>query len=138
MLRGVSRLAKVWFAAPHACGELGCPGSPRQMGGTTWDKGPHCAPTLGYRHQQDMFILELKEQYVQWALLPSWTCPNPFPGSTHSASTPSELEAGMSRVMADPMAPMWGVRTPHKDTLANEEGQGLPGAWLLETRPPAA
>lgn len=139
-LHEVPRLAKVWFVASNLCGELECPGPPRQMGGTAWGKGPHCAPTLGYHHQQDAFILELEEQYVQWALLPACIHPNPFPGGIHSAPTPSELDAGMLGVMADPVAPSpkWGVRTPCKDTLANEGGQGLPGTWLLETQPPAA
>lgn len=110
------------------------------MGGTAWGKGPHCKPTLGYRHQRVTFILELEEQYVQGALLPTWIHPNPFPGGIHSAPAPPELDEGMSGSMADPAAssPTWDVRTPHKDTLVNEGEQGLPSTWLLETRPPAA
>lgn len=110
------------------------------MGGTAWGKDPHRAPTLEYWHHQDMFILELEEQHVQPASLPTWTHLNPFPGGIHSAPAPWDPEAGMSGVTADPVAPspMWGVRTLRKDTSTNEGGQGLPGAWLLETRPPAA
>jgi len=48
------------------------------MGGTAWGKGPHCAHTLGYWHQQDTFILELEEQYVQRGSLPTRRHPDPF------------------------------------------------------------
>lgn len=71
--------------------------------------------------------------------LSAWIHPSPFPGGIHTAPTPAELDTGTSGVMADPVAPSptWGAGTPRKDTLANEGEQGLPGVWLLETRPPA-
>lgn len=69
-------------------------------------------------------MLELEEQHVQRALLSAWTHLNPFPGGTHSAPTSAGLDADTSRVVAP--------RTLHKDTLANEEGQGLPAVWLLQ------
>lgn len=63
---------------------------------------------------------------MQWALPSAWIHPDPFPGGIHSAPTLAELDTGMSGVIADPVtpSPTWDARTPDKDTLAHEGGQG--------------